>query len=176
MLPIPGFILAILTFPGVIVHELAHQLFCRWCKVPVFEVCYFRDANPAGYVLHEPAQKTSHSILISVGPFILNTTVAFLIGLPAALQFKFDAAGPLDYLLLYLGVSIGMHAFPSTGDANSLWNSVMNDQTPLIARIVVAPIVGIIYLGAIGSFFWLDALYGVGVAIGLPWLIIKGLA
>lgn len=26
---IPGQLIALVTFPGVIVHELAHQLFCR---------------------------------------------------------------------------------------------------------------------------------------------------
>ena len=173
---IPGIILSIITFPGVIVHELAHQLFCRWCKVPVFEVCYFRTQNPVGYVIHEPTQKSWHSVLISVGPFIINTVVGLLIGLPAALQYKFGSAGPLEFLLLYLGISVAMHAFPSTGDAQSLWASVMNTDTPLITKILVAPIVGLIYVGALGSFFWLDAIYGFGVAVGLPWLMIKGLA
>lgn len=174
---IPGILISIATFPGVIVHELAHQLFCRWFKVPVFEVCYFRFANPVGYVLHEPATKAYQSFFISIGPFIINTVLAFLIAFPAALQFKFDDAGALDYFLIYLGVSIGAHAFPSTGDANSLWQSVVQSpNTPLLAKILVTPIVGFIYLGAIGSFFWLDFLYGAGVSIGLPYLIVKWIA
>lgn len=174
---IPGIVLSIVTFPGVIVHELAHQLFCRWCKVPVFKVCYFQFQNPVGYVLHESARKPLHSVLISIGPFIINTLIALLIALPAALQYKFGAANLLDCVLLYLGVSIAMHAFPSTGDASALWEAVMHgEDTPLIAKILVAPIVGLIYIGAFGSFFWLDALYGIGVAVGLPWLIVKGLA
>lgn len=74
---IPGIIISIITFPGVIVHELAHQLFCRWFKIPVFEVCYFRFENPIGYVIHEPAKKGYQTILISIGPFIINTILAF---------------------------------------------------------------------------------------------------
>lgn len=50
---IPGFLISILTFPGVIVHEIAHQLFCRICGVAVLDVCYFKAGNPAGYVVHE---------------------------------------------------------------------------------------------------------------------------
>ncbi|SFE44586.1 Putative zincin peptidase [Chitinophaga sp. CF118] len=170
---IPGIIITILTFPGVIVHELAHQLFCRWFKVPVFEVCYFRAQNPAGYVIHEKARNPTQAVLISTGPFILNTVLGFLIALPAALQFKLDAANPLDYLLLYLGISIAMHAFPSTGDAESLWKSVVKGETSSrLSKILVTPIVGFIYLGALGSFFWLDLMYGIAVAIGLPWLLI----
>jgi hypothetical protein len=171
---IPGIVISIATFPGVIVHELAHQLFCRWFKVPVFEVCYFRTENPVGYVLHEPAKKVHHTIFISVGPFIINTLLCFVIGFSAALQFKFESANVLDFLLMYLAISIGAHAFPSTGDAASLWNAVVkSDTSSWISKAVVTPIVGFIYLGALGSFFWLDMIYGVAVGLGLPYLVIK---
>jgi hypothetical protein len=170
---IPGIVITFLTFPGVIVHELAHQLFCRLFKIPVFEVCYFKVGNPAGYVIHEAAPKTYQSVLISIGPFFLNTLLGFLIAFPAVFQFEFDSANLFDYVLLYLGVSIAMHAFPSTGDATSLWNSVMSKEgSNMLTKIVIAPIVGFIYIGALGSFFWLDAIYGVGVAYGLPKLLV----
>lgn len=174
---VPGFIITLVTFPGVIVHELAHQLFCRLYKVPVFEVVYFKMGNPAGYVVHEVPKSKMQGIMISIGPFIVNTVLGALIALPAAMPvFKFNNAGPLDYVLIYLGVSIAMHAFPSTGDANSIWTMMKQDDTPLWVKVVGFPIVGLIYLGSIGSFFWLDLLYGVGVTIGLPNLIIALLA
>ncbi|RYZ97321.1 MAG: DUF3267 domain-containing protein [Sphingobacteriaceae bacterium] len=174
---IPGILISIATFPGVIVHELAHQLFCRWFKIPVFEVCYFRTENPVGYVVHEPAKKTYQTVFISVGPFIINTVLCFIIGFSAALQFKFDSANIIDYLLMYLAISIGAHAFPSTGDAASLWNAVVKSETSSkISKAVVTPIVGFIYLGALGSFFWLDIIYASAVALGLPYIIIKFLA
>lgn len=174
---IPGFVITAITFPGVIVHELAHQLFCRLFKVPVFEVVYFKMGNPAGYVIHEPAAKNYQTILISIGPFILNSILGFLIAFPAAFQFQFDSANLLDYVLLYLGVSIAMHAFPSSGDASSMWNSIVNKEgSNIFTKILLAPLVGFIYIGAFGSFFWLDALYGVGVAYGLPKLLVHALA
>jgi hypothetical protein len=174
---IPGFLISLVTFPGVIVHELAHQLFCRWFKVPVFKVVYFQLSNPVGYVLHEVPSKKWQSIMISTGPFIINSLIGALVAFPAALPvFKFNTAGPLDYLLIYLGVSIAMHAFPSTGDANVIWRQVKDKSTPVLIKIVGYPIVGLIYLGAFGSFFWLDLIYGVGIAVGLPNLIISILA
>lgn len=174
---IPGIVISIVTFPGVIVHELAHQLFCRWFKIPVFEVCYFRTQNPVGYVLHEPAKKTYQTVFISVGPFIINTLICFILGMSASLQFKFDSANIIDYLLMYLAISIGMHAFPSTGDASSLWNTVMkSEESSWFSKAIVAPIVGFIYLGALGSFFWLDAIYSLAVSMGLPYIIIKLIA
>lgn len=174
---VPGILITLLTFPGVIVHELAHQLFCRLFKVPVFKVVYFQVSNPAGYVIHEKTNNAMQSVFISTGPFILNTLIGFLIALPAALEYKLDVANPLDYILLYFGISIAMHAFPSTGDAKTLWNAVVkNKDASLFSKIIVTPIVGFIYLGALGSMVWVDVLYGIGVAVGLPWLLVSLLA
>ena len=172
---IPGIAITIITFPGVIVHELAHQLFCRLFKVPVFKVVYFQASNPAGYVLHEKAEHNWQTVLISIGPFFINTLLGALIALPASLSvLEFNhTATILDILLIYLGVSITMHAFPSTGDASVIWKEINSETTPLLVKIIAYPIVGLIYLGAIGSFFWLDFAYGIGVIMGFPQLIIS---
>lgn len=170
---IPGPVISAITFPGVIVHELAHQLFCRLYKVPVLKVVYFRFGNPAGYVLHEVPAKKWQSIMISIGPFFLNTIVGALIAFPTVWPgFNFTNTPFIEYLLIYLGVSIAMHAFPSTGDANSIWQTLKDKDTNLLVKVAGYPIVGLIYLGAIGSVFWLHLLYGYGVAIALPqWII-----
>lgn len=76
---IPGALIAILTFPGIIVHEFAHKSFCQRVGVPVYEVCYFRCGNPAGYVKHGPVQRYSQAFLIGVAPFIVNSLLAFII-------------------------------------------------------------------------------------------------
>jgi hypothetical protein len=171
---IPGILITLLTFPGVIVHELAHQLFCRLYKVPVFKVVYFQAQNPAGYVLHEAPESKWQSIMISIGPFFVNTLLGALIALPAALPFfEFDNPSPVDFVLVYFGVSIAMHAFPSTGDASVIWERLREKDTPLLAKIIGYPVIGLIYLGTLGSFFWLDLLYGIGVAVGLPMLLVN---
>lgn len=157
---IPGFIISFITFPGVIVHELAHQLFCRYFNVPVFKVVYFQTENPNGYVLHEVPANKWHNLIIAIGPFILNTILAILLALPASIAvFLYQDHNPLNYLLLYLAFSIAMHAFPSTGDAQSIWEIVNNDETNVLVKIVSYPIVGLIYICSIGSMFWLDAIY-----------------
>jgi hypothetical protein len=178
MFLIPGFLISLVTFPGVIVHELAHQLFCRLYKVPVFKVVYYQMKNPAGYVIHDAVDNKLHSLMISIGPFFLNTILGALIAFPAALPVLHfgHSASPLDMLLIYLGVSIAMHAFPSTGDAASIWQAIKEEGTPVGVKIIAYPVVGLIYLGALGSFFWLDVAYGVGVVMGLPWLLVNILA
>lgn len=175
MIPIPGFLISILTFPGVIVHELGHLVFCRLRKVPVLEVKFFQfDMKTAGYVLHGPVDSFGTSFLVSVGPFIVNTLLCLLICMPASLPLRFFGDRNLaSMVLLWLGVSIGMHAFPSTQDAANLWDHA---KKAVAARNLWAylayPVVGLIYVANLLSVIWFDALYGYFIGILVPsWVL-----
>lgn len=168
---IPGFVISILTFPGVIVHEMAHQLFCRILRVAVVDVCYLRLANPPGYVISERPKKFWHHVLIAIGPFFVNTALGVLITFPAVTNTYYSSPGFLDMALVWLGVSIATHAFPSRGDAKGLWNEAKG--LPLFVRIAISPLVGFMYLGAIGSIFCLDLVYGVALSAFLPDQVVK---
>lgn len=175
MFIIPGQIISAVTFIGVIVHELAHQLFCRLLGIPVFEVKYFQLDNPSGYVLHEKTDKPLANFIVSVGPFLVNTVLGSVILLPAAVEiilFK-NYKNILSLVLAWLGISILMHSFPSTGDAAAMTESILkNKNVNIFVKIIVAPVIGLIYLGSIGSFFWLDLIYALGVGLLLPRLIV----
>ena len=175
MFIIPGFLVSAVTFPGVIVHESAHQLFCRIFRVPVYDVVYFQMKNPCGYVAHEPTERLLASFMISVGPFLVNTVLGMLIVFPAAIElFRFEVYhNVLSLLLGWLGISILMHAFPSTGDAKVMVQSILkNPDVNLFVKIITAPVIGLVYLGAIGSMMWLDFIYAVAMAMVLPNLIV----
>lgn len=167
---IPGFLIALITFPGVIVHETAHLLFCKLRGVLVFEACFFRVGTPSGYVVHAKSQDFTTTFLISVGPFIVNTILCLLICLPTYLPMRvFGVEHPMSWVLLWLGVSIGMHAFPSTGDAEGLWREAKQKaKEKNLLAMVSLPLVVLIFLANIGRFFWLDYLYGLGVGLGIP--------
>lgn len=171
MIIIPGVFLSIITFPGVIVHELAHQLFCYLRRVPVYEVMYFRPKNPVGYVLHEPTDNPLDTLIISVGPFIVNSLLGALIVFPASIEMsEFGIVPFLPMLGVYwLGISILMHAFPSIGDARILVSGILkNRSVSLPIRILIAPVVGLMYVGAVGSVAWLDLGYAVVVSMLMP--------
>lgn len=88
----------------------------------VFEVCYFRFENPAGYVVHEKPKEAYKNILIGVGPFFVNTILGGLIAAGGSIPvLKFNTGNILDLFLMWLGVSIAMHAFPSVVDARQIW-------------------------------------------------------
>jgi len=185
MLMIPGVLISILTFPGVIMHELSHQIFCRLRRVPVYEVKYFQVKNPCGYVAHEPSENPLTVFMISMGPFIFNTVIGALMLLPASVVMsEFGLFNSLrnsnvdgdtiirmfpTLLAFWLGASILMHAFPSTGDAKILVANILkNKNVNVFVKILVAPFVGFIYLGAMGSVVWLDLGYAILVAFLLP--------
>lgn len=167
---VPGFIIAIVTFPGVIVHEFGHMLFCKLRGVAVLDYCFLRFGNPAGYVVHEIPKDFTTTFLISVGPFIANSVLCFVICLPAVLPFQFfGIKDPVSYVVLWLGISIGMHAFPSPQDAQGLWQhaKVAAKQGNILAMLSF-PLVGLIYVGHIASMFWADYLYGLAIGLWLP--------
>ncbi len=167
---IPGELIAIVTFPGIIVHEFAHMLFCRLRNVAVFDACYFRVGNPAGYVIHEGTENFTTTFLVSMGPFFVNTLLCLLICLPAYMPIEFfDVENPLSYFLIWLGVSIGMHAVPSNVDANAIFNQAKEKiKTGNLLAIISFPIIGAIYLFNILRFVWADLFYGVAIGIWLP--------
>lgn len=137
------------------------------------EVCYFRFGNPAGYVIHELPPSVWKHVLIGIGPLFVNTVLGFVIGLfliPVK-DMKGDVGAFLTILIMWLAVSVAMHSFPSTGDAKSIWAAIWRKGAPLSAKLVGTPLVGLIYLGALGSIVWLDLIYGAAVVVGLPILL-----
>lgn len=170
---IPGEIISVASFPGIIVHEFAHMLFCRIRKVAVLEACYFRVGNPAGYVVHESTTNFTTTFLVSMGPFFVNTLLCLLICLPAYMPVKyFDLDHPFSYFLIWLGVSIGMHAIPSNQDASIIFSQAKEKvKERNILAIISFPLVGLIYLFNILRVVWADVIYGVAIGIGIPYLI-----
>lgn len=172
---IPGFLISFVTMPGVVVHEFAHQWFCKIFNVSVFKVVYYQFGNPAGYVLHERPRNPLHQILIGLGPFFVNSVLGAVIALPAVINIMKlnDSTNIFLYLLLWLGVSIAMHSFPSTGDAQGIWEAIKDKKLSWPLKILFTPLVGLIYVGALGSVIWLDLIYGIAVVSILPDLLMS---
>jgi hypothetical protein len=174
---IPGWLIAIVTFPGVIVHEAAHMLFCRLRRVAVLDVCFFRVGNPAGYVIHEDIEDFTTAFLVSVGPFLVNSLLCLVFCFPAlGPMYLFGLRGPLSYFLIWLGVSLGMHAFPSPTDGSALWvqaKDAVRRFHPL--AILSFPVVVLVYVAHFLKFFWIDAIYGFALGVGLPLLVLENL-
>lgn len=175
---IPGIVISVLTFPGVIVHEAANLLFCRFAGLAVFDVRYFRFGNPAGYVLHETTSDFRKNFLVTMAPFFVNSALCVLFCSAAFLPvWEFRIADPVAYFFYWLGLSIGMHAFPSNQDLKSMWKLMPAEASKSgILAIVSYPIVAMVYVLNLAKFIWADLAYGIAIGILVPLAIFRALA
>ena len=158
--------------PGVIIHELSHHIFCIIFNAKVIDVCYYNFRDSSGYVLHEQPKYLYQNVLISTAPFLINSFIGGLVAFPSVVN-KLSMLGLVslntqDFLRIIISISIGMSAIPSKGDGLSIWESVgdsdMNFLLKLLARVIISPLVLIIFLINIGSsYLKIDLLYGVCV-------------
>ncbi len=156
-------IVALLTFPGVIVHEFSHKFFCDWAGVKVFEVCYFRFGDPAGFVVHAAAKKFSQSFFISIGPFVIGAFFSVLL----FLLFKVHTTEIRGIVFAWLGLSIAANCFPSKGDAKVLWSETKRHiwRSPL--ALIGLPAAAVIWLINELNFFYFNYIF----AIAMFWLV-----
>jgi hypothetical protein len=178
MIFIPGWAISLATFPGVIIHEAGHFLFCRIFKVAIFDACFFRVGNPAGYVVHEATQDFTTSFFISMGPFFTNTVLCVVFCSAAFLPvFELKISDPLGWFFFWLGLSIGMHAIPSNQDMKNLWQlAPQAAKRGNVLAIVSYPIVGAVRVLNLLRVVWADLGYGLAVGILGPLAVFKVLA
>ena len=171
---LPGWIISIFTFPGVIVHEISHRFFADLAGVPVYNVCYFRLGNPAGYVVHGDTEKLMQSFLISTGPLLVNTILCAIIGSSAVypiLVLDVNDVSPIFGVLVWLSVSIGMHAFPSNQDMLSFVDVVNKTYRKSFLYFSAKILTMIFKLVNALRFFWIDLLYAIGVMLLIPYIL-----
>ena len=175
----------LMTAPGVVVHEFAHKLACDLAGVPVTDVAYFRLGDPPGYVRHQEPSRYLTSFAISVAPFFVNTVIASALFAGCWLLLSTVTAGPLEptlslleallaaprevlggtIVLAWLGFATGLHAFPSTGDANTLWSRTRSEWRTAPLVIAGIPFVILIYLVNLLSWAYADVLYALALGI-----------
>ena len=171
---------SIFYMPGVVIHELSHHIFCIIFNAKVIKVCYYNFQDSSGYVRHERPKHLYQDVLIAVAPFFLNTFLGGLIVYPTIIK-KLPTLGLLslnwqDILSIIISISIGMQAIPSKGDALSMWNFIgesnMNFLLKITARLIIAPLVFVVFLlNFLSSFLKIDLFYGICVCFFGPKII-----
>lgn len=157
MLFIPGTVMALLTFPGVIVHEWAHKIAAEWRGLHVDEVVYFQLDDPHGYVKHETPRSYLDAFAVTLAPLAVNTSMAVFIYLLIPWE------GPPAVVMSVFATMIAMHALPSAGDGETLYRHARATKTPL--AILTLPVVAILYILDLLKFLWIDLFFAVGVIV-----------
>ena len=141
----------LLTFPGVVFHELGHQIFCIIAGVKVRKAVYFRFGNPAGYVIHDTPDSILKALLITFGPFISGTFFSLVFYNMSGIFFT------------WLGFSTALHCFPSSGDAKSLWSQTNSRIRRNIFALIGYPFALLIWTADILKAVYFDFFYAVGL-------------
>jgi hypothetical protein len=175
---IPGPVIALLTFPGIIVHETGHFFFCRLFRLAVFDVCFFRIGNPGGYVIHERTDNFKGLFFVSMGPFFVNTLLCMVFCTAAFLPvWELKMQDPLAYFFYWLGLSIGMHAFPSKDDLSNIWAlAPVKAKHGNVLAVISLPLIAILYVLNYARVVWADLGYGIAVGILGPIALFRALA
>lgn len=174
---IPDIIISIATFPGIIIHRISQLLFCRISRIAVSDVGHFKSSNPRGYIVHEQPKDIYQLILLTIGPFLFNTLLGAFIAVSSSIPIlERGSDNPMDYLLLWLGISIAMHAFPNRKNIKNIWSIMKSETSSILTKVICFPFVLVIYIFSIGSYIWLDLVYGYCVVLFIPKLVLKILA
>jgi hypothetical protein len=165
---IPWWLVSIVTFPWIVIHEWAHKKYCDRTWVKVLEVVYFQIWNPAWYVIHEEPKEYNQTFRISIWPLIINSIVTLSLSYFAT-QTIVDSS--LYLFLFWLALSSWIHAFPSDQDASNIFDrskrSLKNWGSKL--HVIAYPFYALIWLANKLRFFWFDLIYAVVLMYFWSW-------
>jgi hypothetical protein len=112
-----------------------------------------------------------------VGPLIVNTVLCSVLTFTPVIAFSLGTAGvhPVFYLLAWVGMSMGMHAFPSNQDAQNFVAVVNATGKRGLLYWVSKAFRGLIFLANILRMVWFDLFYAAGVAWIFPHLLLHSI-
>lgn len=174
---VPGSLIALATFPGIVAHEYAHERACRKRGLEVEDTCYFQLASPNGYVKHEQPRQYDDAFWVSLAPFTINTLLAVGFAAVAGVCLCLTRAtgmGLFGYATgppAWLALSLAWHAIPSKDDAENVYEHAKREWHTSWFALLGFPIVAALYVWHYLSYLWFDALYALAVVGGTIWLL-----
>lgn len=175
MIAIRSFLPSLLTFPGVILRQLTHFAVCRALGIKVLDIRIFRADTPSGYVLHEMPSRFSTGILVAVLPLLIHSALCVLLCTPAWIPIRYfdSAASCFTFFQIWVGLSLGIHAFPPFRDSSRLWElSIREVMNHGVAIRLLIPFVLLFRVAHRLSLFGFDLLYAGMIGVALPhWIL-----
>lgn len=159
-----SWIFGFLTMPGAVFHAFAEHLLCKILRIPVEDTAYLHCSEQFGHVEHKPVLQAGKGFALCFVPglilFLCGAVTAgtaavqlFAIGVtPIVLTTgKVSALFIVCCVLLYAGICMLCHVFPSYEDALYLWES--RDEASAAAKIILTPLAACMRAGAFLSRF-----------------------
>jgi Putative zincin peptidase len=147
------------TLPGVVMHEWSHKTMCKVFGIPVVKTAYATlDREEMGYVVHAEPKTYISALMVSMGPLIINSPVAFFM---VRTSTRISHSSFVFYILIWIAFSIGVHAIPSDKDIQNIFSATKHPKGILgfILGIVLLPFIGIVFCADKMKKYWFDVLY-----------------
>lgn len=178
MIAIRSYVPSLLTFPGVVLRQVVHLGFCRVAGVKVLDVRFFRYDTPSGYVLHEMPKSFQTSLVLALGPLFVHSLICLGLCSIALVPWRYydEVAGIHSVFLMWMGLSIGVHAFPPRRDSSNMWTLTRKEirQHGALVR-VIFPIIVFLRLAERLTLYGFDVAYAGVVGVAIPWVLLSHL-
>jgi hypothetical protein len=159
-----------LTFPGAMVREAAHLFFCRVFRLAVFEVRFLQTEPPYGFVRHEHSRHLGVALVETLGPMAVNLALCLLFCSSAFLPvWELRIFDPVAYLFYWLGLAMGLQAFPAADDVRHLRGLAlagMKRGNPV--ALLAAPLLALVFLIHAARALWTDRFFGLAAGVFVP--------
>ncbi|MCJ7647794.1 MAG: metalloprotease family protein [Candidatus Lokiarchaeota archaeon] len=137
------FIVNILFFFGVFIHEFSHLMFCFIFRVPTNGMkIYFMDrdrdvVSPGGYVNLAEGSRISmmQSLMIGIAPLFIST---FLFMGCLDIIFTFESTFEVQIFVIILAISLILTAAPSQVDVSNIFTAAAGDPLQSFLQFLAA--------------------------------------
>ena len=169
---IPGVLIGLITFPGVMLHEYLHKKMCNWQKVKVYDVKYFTweseglFSDGMGYVKHA---KTSFwkQTKIGLAPLLAFFPGIFLVML-SSFMLESENLALLSLLLLWIGFSFLANMFPSRADLEHYFKeSPKKNLSNKLISLFLTPIMILLYIFSYLEVVWADFIVAIIIILSV---------
>ena len=151
-----GYLIKIVTLPGLIIDTIINKWVCDFLNIPIHHINYIPLDPEKPAIIYEIPNSYTKTWALAFFPFLLATALAisvFYIGLTWGVS--------IQYFFIWIGVSIGAHAFPEYSMGDLLWKqSIAEIKQGNYFAVLGIPFVGLIYGARFLHYLWLDIIYG----------------
>lgn len=163
-------IVKFICFPGSLVKGFLEHLFCRILGIPVEFSDYLERNELAGHCEHMLAEK--HSFAICFWPHIIMLILGTVVAFPSAVNiFYLGTTDPLSIILLYIGITFLVSAFPLVEDALKMWSDIFDGDMKKSKKILLAVPAAILRTGAYVESTGLSIVTATLYIAALPYLV-----
>lgn len=168
-----------ITVVGTFMKAFFEHMTMRIYEVLVEDGRYLRPNEMCGHIEHEIIKKRSVSFGVCFFPFLFNLILGLMFVCVGAMNIYyvgefFSSTGVVkivNFLFLWLGISMLTNLFPQVEDAITLKELIYKKKTNIFVKIIAAPIFAILYCGAYLEKWGVTLLTSVGFSLAVPYII-----